>query len=68
MIVLFTIINKAIIYMCLLNEMSYLRIRGLKDDHMHQGKNYPKPLFNSNIGLGKIGEIPGTTMQKSTSG
>ena len=68
MIVLFTI-NKAIIYMYLLNKIvSYLRICGLLDDHMHQGENYPKPLLSVTTGLGKIGEIPGTTMQKSTSG
>lgn len=45
MIVLLTILNKAIICMCLWNKMSYLTIPGLYDDHMHQGENHPKPLL-----------------------
>ena len=43
-------------------RLSYLRIPGLLDYHTLQGENYPKPLLNLNTGLGKIGEIPGTTM------
>ena len=31
---------------------------------MNQEENCLSPLLNSNIGLGKIGEIPGATMQK----